>query len=102
MDEDKKKRLEEVGWTIGDTSDLLDLSEVDWSKYKFISDGTWFDKGTEAEFICPIAEIDNEPIEEKSGLFKGRRKGFMDEEACMFDEFWIYTKDSKLISKPND
>lgn len=46
---------------------------------KYISDGTWFDKGTEA-FL--FAECEN-----GLGLFSGLRNGQPDEELCSFDEF---------------
>ena len=53
---------------------------------KYISDGTWFDKGTEAELLGALAEF---PDGDKSGLFKGLRNGEWDEELCLFSEFEI-------------
>lgn len=66
---------------------------MNWSKCKFISNGTWFDKGTEAEFICFSCETDNF----KAGIFKGLRNGISDEENCIFDEFTIYDECGKLL-----
>lgn len=63
---------------------------------KFISDGTWFDKGAEVE--C----IDDYRPELNSGLFKGWRtcknplaenrelnEKYLDEEICSFEEFEV-------------
>ena len=47
----------------------------------FISDGTWFDKETEAKLITEI--------DKSSGLFSGIRNGKEDEEICYFYEFEI-------------
>ncbi len=74
---------------------------------KFISDGTWFDKGTEAKLVddcwwpCFI-KIDGKMVETKSGLFEGIRTGHLfkcglsdtvtediDQEVCSFEEFTI-------------
>lgn len=61
---------------------------------KFISDGTWFDKGTEAfliegtSFDC-FSLVDGKMIPSKSGLFSGIRLGADDEEVCGFEEFTI-------------
>ena len=51
----------------------------------YISDGTWFDKGTEAKLIGNVTE--------SSGIFKGIKDGSPDEEVCGFDEFHIEDKD---------
>jgi len=48
---------------------------------KYISDGTWFDKGSEAELLFETMD--------GVGLFKGIKDGNLDEEICMFDEFEI-------------
>ena len=50
----------------------------------YISDGTWFDKGTEATLLFKVTEFEDGDI---SGLFKGLRKGEWDEELCLFSEF---------------
>lgn len=52
----------------------------------YFSDGTWFDKGTEAHFICISNEFDDGT---KAGIFRGLREGKWDEEACLFEEFRI-------------
>lgn len=50
----------------------------------YISDGTWFDEGTEATLI------DDYRMEGlNSGLFVGALLGNIDEEVCGFDEFVI-------------
>lgn len=64
---------------------------------KFISDGTWFDKGTEVECLSSWT-MGGEQV----GLFKGIRtcqspgaearemnEKYIDEELCGFDEFEI-------------
>ncbi len=48
---------------------------------KYISDGTWFDKGTECELLIDF--------EYGAGLYRGLRDGHMDEEACANEEFEI-------------
>lgn len=48
---------------------------------RYISDGTWFDKGTEATLI------DDYRPQMPSGLFSGLKDGKPDEEICGFDEF---------------
>ena len=65
------------------------------SKWKFISDGTWFDEGTEVKFICWSYEADT--IKESAGLFEGLRNGNIDQESCPFDEFKIYDENGKEI-----
>ena len=63
---------------------------------KYISDGTWFDKGSEIDLI------DDYRPELNSGLFKGWRtcqkdiaenrkigERYIDEEICSFDKFEV-------------
>jgi hypothetical protein len=50
----------------------------------YFSDGTWFDKGTEAHLIDDYRGPD---VSYDAGLFRGRRKGKWDEEVCGFEEF---------------
>lgn len=54
----------------------------------YISDGTWFDKGTEVELIDDYRKDGPE-----LGLFRGLRNGKLDEEICPFDEFAIEDSD---------
>lgn len=51
---------------------------------KYISDGTWFAKGTECEllFYC-------EEGPDGWGLYRGMKDGQIDEELCSNDEFEI-------------
>jgi hypothetical protein len=67
--------------------------EGDYSM-KFISNGTWFDKGTEALLIEGTSYdcfrlVNGKIIPSKSGLFSGTRLGNGDEEVCGFEEFAI-------------
>jgi hypothetical protein len=48
---------------------------------KYISDGTWFDKGTEAKLLYETWP--------SIGCFRGLRNGEIDEEVCSFDEFEV-------------
>lgn len=50
-------------------------------RMNYISDGTWFDKGTIVELIDDYRPNFN------CGLFLGFRKGELDEEVCCFSEF---------------
>jgi hypothetical protein len=65
---------------------INDLSEKELKKMRFISDGTWFDEGTEAKLLCKTSEFMDGIW---GGLFKGIRNGFIDEEMCASDEFKI-------------
>lgn len=69
-------------------SDLLTL--------RFISNGEWFDKNTEAKLICltGTGRI-NSPSGPRSasGLFRGYKDGELDEETCCLTEFEIVTED---------
>ena len=60
---------------------------------KFISDGTWFDKGTEAKLTTFFRGTN-------TGLFTGC--GRTDGELCMLEEFTIYDKDGKLIRESGE
>ena len=51
---------------------------------RYISNGEWFDEGTEAKVIGKPFGTTPE-----SGLFLGTRNGKPDEEVCGFDEFTI-------------
>ena len=53
---------------------------------KYISDGTWFDKGTEAILIDDYS-LENPKY--TFGLFFGVKDGKPDEEVCQFEEFEI-------------
>ena len=64
---------------------------------KFISDGTWFDKGTEATLTTFLRGTDTGLF---TGIVDGESCGRTDGELCMFEEFWIYDKDGKLIREP--
>lgn len=95
--------------------------EVVEAGYTFISDGTWYKKGTEAVILFNMTlssgELDSgksclQTVEDYiesgdtnySGLFGGwraERPGFeegYDEEGCGYDEFNIY-KNGKLVRK---
>lgn len=50
---------------------------------RYISDGTWFDEGTEA-----LCVTDCRPEGQDIGLFEGVRHGEVDQEVCGFDEFY--------------
>jgi hypothetical protein len=52
----------------------------------YFSDGTWFDKGTEAHLQGEGREF---PDGDKDGIFRGLRNGEWDEELCLFSEFKI-------------
>ncbi len=54
---------------------------------RYVSDGTWFDEGTEATLL-----IDYRPHLE-AGLFRGIRNGKEDEESCNLSEFSIVEED---------
>lgn len=51
---------------------------------KYISDGTWFDRGTEAELLGAVVDYHDGDM---SGLFRGIKDGHFDEEVCLFSEF---------------
>jgi len=55
---------------------------------KYISDGTWYDKGTECELLFKITDFVDGTW---SGLFRGIRNGGIDEEVCLSDEFILET-----------
>ena len=85
-------------------------------KYKFISDGTWFDKGTKCEvedghrlwrsnsvndkseityeeLITRIPNVpENTVASNISGIFIGKRDGKIDGEVCGLDEFKVIKK----------
>ena len=63
-----------------------ELSEEELKKMKFISDGTWFDKGTEAKLLFKTSEFADGTW---GGLFEGIKDGLVDEEMCASDEFEI-------------
>ena len=72
---------------------------------RYVSDGTWFKKGTEAVLI------DDYRPSWDSGLFSGLRvtedpggeggdpvgHEYADEEICFFDEFDVYDDDGNLV-----
>ncbi len=62
---------------------------------RFISNGEWFDKETEAKLICLTGTgRSGSPNGQRhvSGLFKGFVDGNIDEEICCFSEFDIVTE----------
>ena len=62
---------------------------------RFVSDGTWFDEGTEVYPCYQIVEGMD------SAVFKGVVDGQPDEELCAFYEFFIYDKNGVILSEPN-
>lgn len=54
---------------------------------KYVSDGTWFNKGTECELLIDCE--DGDAPETHNGLFRGLHEDYIDEEMCLFDEFTI-------------
>lgn len=61
---------------------------------RFISNGTWFDKGTEAKLIADCSwpcfvEIDGKRVSSKSGLFEGIRNKKLERKICAFKGFDI-------------
>ena len=75
---------------------------------RYISDGTWFDKGTECELVedCSSKDV-------KMGIFRGMRTcensaaeagkpvgtKYLDEELCGYDEFEVIP-DRQFLGKP--
>jgi hypothetical protein len=60
---------------------------------KYISNGEWFDKGTEAELL--FLTHDDGTV----GLFRGIKDGHIDEEQCFLEEFEI--TEVEEINEPN-
>ena len=61
---------------------------------KFISNGTWFDKGTEVEIIAECGTVwsrDNIPT--LSVLARGLKDGDVDVEMCCMEEFIAVSDD---------
>ena len=61
---------------------------------KFISDGTWFDKGTEVEILSEGGTVwssDNVPT--LTVLVRGVKDGSIDEELCCMEEFIAVSND---------
>jgi len=58
---------------------------------KFISDGTWFDKGTEVKILVECGTVYNRDtgIPTLSVLAAGFKNGNPDEEMCTMEEFMI-------------
>ena len=65
----------------------------------FISDGTWFDKGTEAKLTVYLRGTNTGFF---TGIVDGEPCGREDGEQCSLDEFWIYDKYGKLIREPSN
>jgi hypothetical protein len=64
---------------------------------KFISDGTWFDKGTEVKILdehCTVFYNDGR-IPTLQVLARGLRNGREDEEVCTMNEFYVVGDDFK-------
>lgn len=61
---------------------------------KFISDGTWFDKGTEVTILVECGTVYNKDGKPSLRvLAKGLRHGDLDEEICDMEEFTIVGDD---------
>lgn len=61
---------------------------------KFLSNGTWFDKGTEVEILIECGTVYHENgTPTMQVLAKGLRNGDIDEEMCTIDEFYIVGDD---------
>ncbi len=62
---------------------------------KFISDGTWFDEGTEVEILAECGTVyDGETGRPTlSVLVAGKRNGELDEELCTMEEFIVVGHD---------
>jgi hypothetical protein len=56
-------------------------------KMKFISDGTWFDKGTEVKILVECGTVWSDNIPTLSVLASGLKDGYIDEERCCMEEF---------------
>lgn len=72
---------------------------MDYMNCKFISDGTWFDKGTEAKLTV---YLDGAEAGLFTGIINGEPCGREYGEQCSLDEFWIYDENNKLISEPKE
>lgn len=69
---------------------------------KFISDGTWFDKGTEVKILdehCTVFDENGTPTLQV--LARGLRHGQEDEEVCTMDEFYAVGDDFKVKHETN-
>jgi len=98
-------------------NNIIKKNKMNYNKqYKFISDGTWFDKGTDCEveyghclwrsdsvhneseitYEELITRIPNGPentvASNISGIFIGKRDGKIDSEVCGLDEFKVIKK----------
>jgi hypothetical protein len=61
---------------------------------KFISDGTWFDKGTEVTILAECGTVyDKDGKPSLQVLASGLRNGDLDEEMCDMEEFIIVGDD---------
>lgn len=61
---------------------------------KFISDGTWFDKGTEVKILSECGTVyDSDGKPGLNVLALGLRHGEYDEEMCHIEEFIIVGDD---------
>lgn len=61
---------------------------------KFISDGTWFDKGTEVTILAEGGTVyDTDGKSTLQVLASGLRNGYLDEEICTMEEFIIVGDD---------
>ena len=68
---------------------------------KFISDGTWFDKGTEVTILAECGTVyDKDGKPSLQVLASGLRNGCLDEEICDMEEFVIVGDD--YIEKAKD
>ena len=62
---------------------------------KFISNGTWFDKGTEVEIVAECGTVyDGDTGAPTLQVFAaGLRNGSPDEEMCTMEEFYVVSDD---------
>ena len=72
---------------------------MDWAKCKFISDGTWFDKGTEAKLTV---YLDGAEAGLFTGIINGEPCGKEYGEQCQLSEFFIYDEYNVLIGEPTN
>lgn len=69
---------------------------------KYISDGTWFDQGSEC-FLASAPFFDTPPLSQNSADFVGPKQDHVlgptteDNEICSFDEFDIWDDDENFL-----
>lgn len=65
---------------------------------RYVSDGTWFDKGTEAKLIDAYDDMDGDAC----GLWEGLRNGKEDEEGCGLMEFDVLDSEGRVIQRAGE